>query len=486
MVEEITSIYEIHRWARYAIWAILFIMALFFSWLFGGIPPSAWRELAGTIPLLRGAWAAHHGFGAVFALLRLALVSLLELLCWCLLLGASLGLLWHHWWWRQRERAMAQMLSAQGTVPMLPVMPPRKKSRPVRKVISFLLAGPMESAIGNNHTRNKPVDGRCDKDDPTASTASVPLLRLPQQDRPVPEALRVSTKREAERSRPSRTTTSPCSTTMTTLQKSLPALSLEVGVGWHVGKARRSSPNEDSLIVLQGLYTSNDRLVPFGLLLVADGMGGHAYGREASHIAIQAVTQAVVQDIFSSNSAEETDDKRFIDMLTRGIEQANQAICGFSEEVGKGKDTAMGTTLTAALVCRSQAYVVNVGDSRTYLYRPGEGLLQVTRDHSLVARLVETGQIEPDDVYTHPNRNQVYRSVGNGEGVDVDWFIAEVRFGDRLLLCSDGLWEMVRDPVIEKIMSSEHTMTNVSERLVRAALSGGGRDNISVIVAEVM
>jgi serine/threonine protein phosphatase PrpC len=146
----------------------------------------------------------------------------------------------------------------------------------------------------------------------------------------------------------------------------------------------------------------------------------------------------------------------------------------------------MGTTITASLVIDTTAYVVNVGDSRTYLYREGEGLSQITKDHSLVARLVETEQIEPDDVYTHPQRNQIYRCVGNRGGIDVDWFTVTVRRGDRLLLCSDGLWEMVRDAMIEQIMGSKATVAVVSERLVRAALQGGGTDNISAVVAEIV
>jgi PPM family protein phosphatase len=237
---------------------------------------------------------------------------------------------------------------------------------------------------------------------------------------------------------------------------------------------------------LRGIYTCKDHFIPFGLLIVADGMGGHAYGREASQIAIQTVTQAVMQNLIGCDTTEEPDDAQFIAMLTHGVEQANQAICAFSEEMEKGKDTGMGTTLTAALVLDATAYVVNVGDSRTYLYREGEGLSQITKDHSLVARLVETEQIEPDDIYTHPKRNQIYRSVGNPGGIDVDWFIASVRSGDRLLLCSDGLWEMVRDGMIEQIVGSKANVAVISERLVSAALNGGGADNISVVVAEVV
>ena len=147
----------------------------------------------------------------------------------------------------------------------------------------------------------------------------------------------------------------------------------------------------------------------------------------------------------------------------------------------------MGTTITAALVFGSTAYVVNVGDSRTYVYHDREGqLVQVTRDHSLVARLVEMGAISRDAVYTHPDRNKVYRGLGDKDTVKVDWFTLSVSTGDYLLLCSDGLWEMVRDHDIERIMQKcAGNPPQASAALVTAALQGGGADNISAIVVGV-
>jgi serine/threonine protein phosphatase PrpC len=259
----------------------------------------------------------------------------------------------------------------------------------------------------------------------------------------------------------------------------------EVGVGWHVGRSRQGYPNEDSLAVLQSICACQNRFVQFGFFVVADGMGGHAYGQEASRITIQMMIHTVAQGVaqcLEAGASNAGNGEAFIEMLVRGVKQANEAICQLNEEMGED----MGTTLTAALVCDQRAYVVNVGDSRTYLYRAGQGLSRVTQDHSLVARLVADGKLEPDDVYTHPERNKVSRSVGTPAGVVVDWFIVDMQPGDRLLLCSDGLWEMVRDPVIEGIMGSKADMTRVSERLLQAALMGGGADNISVVVAKVV
>ncbi len=253
---------------------------------------------------------------------------------------------------------------------------------------------------------------------------------------------------------------------------------LEVGVGWNTGITRQRNPNEDSLVVLQGTCTYHGRLVPFGLFVVADGMGGHAYGQEASRIAIQSMMQMILQNIVMSN---ELNDEYLIDMLVGGVEWANQAIFQRGTEWGQ----EMGTTLTATLVVGSKAYLVNVGDSRTYLYRPGSGLTQITHDHSLVASLVAAGEISPDEVYTHPERNKVYRSLGNKENIEVDWFVVDLYENDSLLLCSDGLWEMVRDPEIERIIWTMRDPLRVSDVLVNAALQGGGRDNVSVIVARM-
>ena len=175
-------------------------------------------------------------------------------------------------------------------------------------------------------------------------------------------------------------------------------------------------------------------------------------------------------------------DELLTEVLCDGVRQANSAVYERGREIG----AEMGTTMTAALVLDSAAYVVNVGDSRTYQFREGVGLRQVTRDHSLVARLVAAGRIAPDDVYTHPDRNQVYRGLGDKQRVEVDSFRLTLQPGDRLLLCSDGLWEMVRDPEIEHILRhATWTPSQVSNALVRAALNGGGLDNISAIVAHV-
>jgi serine/threonine protein phosphatase PrpC len=250
---------------------------------------------------------------------------------------------------------------------------------------------------------------------------------------------------------------------------------LQVGVGWDAGLLRRNDPNEDSVLVLQGMCSYKERIVPFGLFCVADGMGGHADGKEASRIAIERMMQTVLQNIVMGHDLSE---EFLTDMLVGGVEWANLAIYHHAQTVSKD----MGTTITAALVLDAKAYIANVGDSRTYIYREGEGLLQVTRDHSLVATLVEQGKITHDDIYTHPDRSKIYRSLGYSETLEVDSFIVDLCLQDRLLLCSDGLWEMVHDVTLERVLRSCKQPTEASNRLVQAALRAGGVDNISAIV----
>ncbi|HWS83631.1 MAG TPA: SpoIIE family protein phosphatase, partial [Ktedonobacteraceae bacterium] len=174
--------------------------------------------------------------------------------------------------------------------------------------------------------------------------------------------------------------------------------------------------------------------------------------------------------------------EEYAQLLVEGIQSANQAV--HQRNIEQRGD--MGTTVTGALVVDNVAYVVNVGDSRTYLYRDSDGLKKITNDHSVVASLVEAGIIKPDDIYTHPKRSHIYRSLGEKPNVEVDHFTVELQEGDKLLLCSDGLWDMVRDPKIENVIKSpDSNPAATSDALIQAAFDGGGEDNVSVIVIQI-
>jgi serine/threonine protein phosphatase PrpC len=486
MLGEFTSIYDIHRWARYATWIGLFSMALFLTWLSGGLPPPSWRLLLHSIQQLSHARTV-HAFNVLFSLAGLAVVSLVWGLAWVLLLWAVLGLLWHHWRWMQREHRMTWMDACIAPRPLLRRNPAHKYVRSVFKGIPMPLAEPMQEARRNGHSANgRAIPRPFLAKDTTESIASIPLLRLPQQPPSTAHLFWGTPMQGADVLTPPGDTDPRLAVALAALSPVTQAVHpFQVGVGWHVGKSRQGYPNEDSLAVLQSICACHNRFVQFGFFVIADGMGGHAYGQEASRITIQMMIHTVAQGVaecLEAGVSNASNGEAFIEMLVRGVKQANEAICQLNEEMGED----MGTTLTAALIHDKRGYVVNVGDSRTYLYRDGQGLSRVTQDHSLVAQLVADGKLEPDDVYTHPERNKVSRSVGTRGGVVVDWFIVDMQPGDRLLLCSDGLWEMVRDPVIESIMGSKADMTIVSARLLQAALTGGGADNISVVVAKVV
>ncbi|HET9922066.1 MAG TPA: protein phosphatase 2C domain-containing protein [Ktedonobacteraceae bacterium] len=256
-------------------------------------------------------------------------------------------------------------------------------------------------------------------------------------------------------------------------------LGLVVGTRTDRGIKRKHKPNEDSLFAAQGEGMFNASPQPFGFFVVADGMGGHANGQDASRLAIQTIINHMLPLL---SKGENLDREALKNLLVEGVQRANEAV--FQHNMEQRAD--MGTTMTSALVVGSTAIVANVGDSRTYLYREPEGLRKITNDHSVVASLVEAGIIKPDDIYTHPKRNQIYRSLGEKPAVEVDSFFVDLIPGDELLLCSDGLWDMVRDPnILQVVRNAAHNPDQTGDALIQAALDGGGEDNVSVIIVSI-
>ncbi len=269
--------------------------------------------------------------------------------------------------------------------------------------------------------------------------------------------------------------------TLHTHEAGQPVLALHIGSQQDPGIRRKYQPNEDSLFVVQGAMPSTSPSTPptpFVLLVVADGMGGQGHGRTASRLAVQSLVTYMSSSLNTQQSAPES----LLALLSAGVQHANRVVY----ERNQQQQTVMGTTMTAVLLSETTASVAHVGDSRLYLYRAPTGLAQITRDHSVVAALVGAGIIEPDEIYTHPRRNQLYRSLGQKATVEVETATLPLAADDILLVCSDGLWEMVHDQQIAAILTTPMpTPRDTAHALIQAALAGGGADNVSAIVAEV-
>lgn len=260
------------------------------------------------------------------------------------------------------------------------------------------------------------------------------------------------------------------------------ALGLWLKVGQATDTGRVRELNEDSLLSMTLAPSFGSSAAPLlGLYAVADGMGGHQGGEVASRLALQVLARRVAESIVLpelEGSAAPGDE--LARCLADAVSQANDGVFLARQK----RDTDMGTTLTAALVRGDQLILAHVGDSRAYRWCE-QGLEQLTADHSLVARMVAAGQIEADEIYTHPHRSVIYRSIGDRPLVDVDTHVLDLSPGDRLVLCSDGLWEMIRTEGIEDVMMQEADPQTACDTLVRHANLAGGEDNISVIVVLV-
>jgi len=254
------------------------------------------------------------------------------------------------------------------------------------------------------------------------------------------------------------------------------------GQAVNVGKERDS--NQDSIATFTLDKEQEGGSMPIGFYLVADGMGGYEAGDVASLTVNQIVTNWIVETRVLPDLRKIT--RRLAThelpggLLVKAFEQANAALVNLKQ----AKQSELGSTITAALVIGDVVTIANVGDSRTYLLR-GAKLEQITEDHSLVARLLETGVIEPDEVRTHPRRNEIYRCLGCKPTVEVDTFTVRLQRGDYLILCSDGLWEMVHDDEIQRLVEQSRSPQQACDALVGAANRAGGDDNIAVIVVEM-
>lgn len=250
-------------------------------------------------------------------------------------------------------------------------------------------------------------------------------------------------------------------------------------------RGRRRTQNQDCVLCEVGAGGA------MGVFAVADGMGGQSAGEVASAIAIQTLREellplleneapgAAAASAGKANGA--GGDRPLTERVREAIELCNERILHHAAEHPETK--GLGSTLTLAVIKGSLAIIGNIGDSRTYRVRQGE-IESLTRDHSLVAHLAAIGQIEPDDIYSHPHRSYIYRALGSETEAQPDIFTERLRSGDTLLLCSDGLWEMVRDGSIGRTTVEAPSPDEAAEQLVELANGNGGEDNISVIVVK--
>jgi PPM family protein phosphatase len=268
----------------------------------------------------------------------------------------------------------------------------------------------------------------------------------------------------------------PAPVALRTGRQAPPSSKLTLGYASDVGQVRHH--NEDVLLTLETRQLGDQAIDTLGWFALADGMGGHQSGEKASALAVRVVTHSLLTEIlrpYLFNEPRDASRPSLSEVLVNAVQAANKAV---HDKVPDG-----GTTLTCALVLGSRLYLAHVGDSRAYLFA-GDKLRQITRDHSLVDRLVELGQISSDEALNHPQRNVLYRAVGQGEALEVDTYVESLPGTYRLLLCCDGLWGMVGDDQLTQVIRSAPTPQEACDRLVELANAAGGKDNITVAVVE--
>ncbi len=252
---------------------------------------------------------------------------------------------------------------------------------------------------------------------------------------------------------------------------------IRVGIASDVGQARTS--NQDAALVFMASAEMAGNPPPVGFMVVADGMGGHHDGELASALAVQTLARYIINEIIIPHldGREYSAEQRTIpEVLADSMHAANRAV---QEHVPDG-----GTTATCAVIRGDLAYIAHVGDSRAYLISEGSIEL-VTRDHSLVRRLQELGQLTAEEAEVYPHRNVLYRAIGQGESLEVDAATRRLPPSSSLLLCSDGLWSTVSERKILEVLREHPDPQDACDQLVAAANAKGGPDNITVVLMQM-
>lgn len=252
------------------------------------------------------------------------------------------------------------------------------------------------------------------------------------------------------------------------------SVDLRVGRLTDVGMLRQL--NEDSLCTMELVRNNQSENNPVGIYVVADGMGGHEGGEIASGLTIKAITKLASEELFTPITQGDAP-ANYNAWLTKAVEAANTAVYNHSQQT----QNDMGTTVVMALMVGDEAHLAHVGDSRAY-HITADRIEQITIDHSLVERLVATGQISREEARTHPQGNVIYRTVGDKAKIEVDINTVHIGLGEYLLLCSDGLSGMVSDERIHQIVTQEEQPQTACKELIAAANAAGGDDNITAII----
>jgi len=253
---------------------------------------------------------------------------------------------------------------------------------------------------------------------------------------------------------------------------------LIAAAGQSVGKQR--DLNEDSLLVMTATMAGNSGNLPFGLYIVADGMGGHQYGEVASNAAIRTVSGLVLKKFHPYLFQVKTEpmEESFQEIMSEAVNEAQRVI--------QREAPGSGTTLTAALVLGQQVTIAHVGDSRAYFIYPDGRIETITRDHSLVQRLQELGHITPEEAENYPHRNVLYKALGQGDILEPEIFTLAFPQPGTLMICSDGLWGVVTEQDLLQSVNEAPNLQRACQNLVTAANMAGGPDNISVVLAQLI
>ena len=497
MFQSFYATYRNYRWPRVACDAGLLLCGVLLVMLYGGFPPMAWRFLAQVLTTLPILWTA-HGVFIVLPFVGLLLQSFMLLLLWLVWVfacGKSVQYEWELFQERRRTEeaqgletyALAEeqdtthapvhtfpntssiLTSELDTLPdtVYPRMPSSARRYPVPSAV------PAQPILATSSSRI-----------PARASAQLVAVHAPESEMNYQnhtvypndetyddEELLEDFDADAEEQEEHEELVSVLSDEKTREQSSL---RLSVGISSDAGLVRKKSVNEDNVLGLQDIHITDEEILPVGLFVVADGMGGHANGQEASRLATCSVSKVVTPTLLSSKA----EGALCEDLLRDGIQYANFSVYQHNQQ-----KFVMGTTITSAIVFGSMAYIANVGDSRIYLYRASSGLTQITTDHSQVWQLFKEGLIQEEDIYTHPKRNEINRCLGERVRVEIDTFKVPLQANDVLLLCSDGLWEMVRNADIEQIIKDNAPRASqTSAKLIDAALHNGGADNVSAVV----